>query len=375
MKLLIAEDDATSRLILSAVCKKWGYEVVCAEDGQAAWQLMHESDAPQLMVIDWEMPQMSGIEFCQRIRAEFPHNPPYIILLTSRNETQDIVEGLKKGANDYIAKPFNNDELQVRISVGERVLQLQHELHETNDTLNREKEIIEDIILGMKADAPFEHAFIRSIEKPVEKTSGDILFSATCPDGRHHVLLGDFTGHGITAALGGPIASDTFYKMTSKDLSMAEIGNEINRHMYSKMPRGLFLAAILFEVNPQRNTVHIWNCGMEDILFFRQGQFKEAIKSNHPALGIIRDTLDNKQSFELSGNDKLYAFSDGIIETTTPNNEMFGQQRLITSISDMLRYDKNIQAIQDSADNFRGLAPQLDDLTLVELSSTNENNG
>ena len=268
MKLLVAEDDKTSMLILRTVCKKWGYQVACAEDGQAAWDLMQHSDAPQLLVIDWEMPHMSGIELCQRIRQKFADNPPYIILLTSRDNTQDIVEGLKKGANDYIVKPFNIDELQVRISVGKRVLQLQHELHETNNVLNIERAIIENIILGMNATAPFNNTFLRCIQAPVEKTSGDILLAANCPDGRQHLLLGDFTGHGLTAALGGPIASDAFYQMTSKGLNMAEIGDEINQHMCSKMPTGLFLAAILFEVNAQRDSVKIWNCGMEDILFF-----------------------------------------------------------------------------------------------------------
>ena len=368
MKLLVAEDDKTSGLILRTVCTKWGYDVAYAEDGQAAWELMQGDDAPQLMVIDWEMPRMSGIELCQRIRDEFPDNPPYIILLTSRNETQDIIEGLKKGANDYIVKPFNIDELQVRISVGRRVMQLQNELHKTNKVLSIERGVIEDIILRMNAGAPFENTFLRSIQSPVEKTSGDILLAANCPDGRQHVLLGDFTGHGLTAALGGPIASDTFYKMTSKGLTMAEIGNEINLHMCSKMPTGLFLAVILLEVNPQRDSVRIWNCGMEEILFFRNDTFKESIKSTRPALGIIKDKLDNMLTLTFQANDKLYAYSDGIIETTNPRNEMFGQKRLITSISEMLSDNKNIQKIHDDANVYRGSKAKLDDLTLLELS-------
>ena len=368
MKILVAEDDKTSRLILRSACTKWGYDVICVEDGQAAWDLIQGNDAPQLMVIDWEMPHMSGIELCQRIREQFPDNPPYIILLTSRDETQDIVEGLKKGANDYIVKPFNIDELQVRISVGKRVLQLQNELHKTNNVLNIERSIIENIIIGMNADAPFENTFLRSIQSPVEKTSGDILLAATCPDGRQHVFLGDFTGHGLTAALGGPIASDAFYKMTSKGLTMAEIGDEINLHMCTKMPTGLFLAAILLEVNPQRNSVRIWNCGMENILFFRNNTFKEIIKSTRPALGIIKDKLDNVLTFPFQANDKLYAYSDGIIETANPSNEMFGQNRLISSISEMLSYNKNIQTIHDDADAFRESKVKLDDITLIELS-------
>ena len=135
MKLLVAEDDKTSRLILSSVCTKWGYDVVSVEDGQAAWELLQTDDAPQLIVIDWEMPRLSGIEFCQRVSEKFKDNPPYIILLTSRTETQDIVEGLKKGANDYIAKPFNNDELRVRIAVGRRMVELQTTLNNTLEKL------------------------------------------------------------------------------------------------------------------------------------------------------------------------------------------------------------------------------------------------
>ncbi len=368
MKILVAEDDKTSLLILRTVCSKWGYDVACAEDGQAAWELIQAGNTAQLMVIDWEMPRMNGIELCQRIREAFPDNPPYIILLTSRNETQDIIEGLNKGANDYIVKPFDPDELQVRISVGKRVLQLQNQLHQANAVLNVERGVIENIIIGMNAEAPFEGAYLRSIIAPVEKTSGDILFAASCPDGRQHVFLGDFTGHGLTAAIGGPIASDTFYKMTSKGLTMAEIGNEINRHMCSKMPTGLFLAAILLEVNPQRNSVNIWNCGMEDILYFRNNSFMECIKSNRPALGIIKNELNNMITLPFEANDKLYAFSDGIIETANPKNEMFGQDRLIACIHKMLTCNQDIQTIHDDAEVFRESTVKLDDLTLLELS-------
>lgn len=205
MRLLIAEDDTTSRMILSAVCSEWGYDIVAAEDGQVAWEIMEQDQAPCLMIIDWEMPEMSGLEFCEHVRQNQNGYPPYIILLTSRNETENIVEGLNKGANDYIAKPFDNDELKVRLSVGKRVLELQNEVHQANAILNKEREIIENIILGIKAHAPFDLSHIRAIQKPVEKTSGDVLFAASCPDGTQHIMLGDFTGHGITAALGGPI--------------------------------------------------------------------------------------------------------------------------------------------------------------------------
>ncbi|NRA20904.1 MAG: diguanylate cyclase [Oceanospirillaceae bacterium] len=164
MKLLIAEDDKTSRLILQSVCKKWGYDVECVEDGQAAWDLMQGKDAPSLMIIDWEMPRMNGVEFCQRISDKFQQNPPYIILLTSRNETQDIVEGLRAGANDYIAKPFNNDELKVRIAVGQRMIELQNKLNATLQKLTELASI--DVLTGQLN----RRAIMESLTKEIRRT-------------------------------------------------------------------------------------------------------------------------------------------------------------------------------------------------------------
>ncbi|VAW94766.1 diguanylate cyclase/phosphodiesterase (GGDEF & EAL domains) with PAS/PAC sensor(s) [hydrothermal vent metagenome] len=128
MKLLIAEDDTTSRLMLSSVTAKWGYEVVVVEDGDTAWKILQEPDAPLLLLLDWEMPGINGLQLCNRIRQLESNNPPYIILLTARRETNDIVAGLNAGANEYIAKPFDHAELKARLDVGKRMLGLQSEL-------------------------------------------------------------------------------------------------------------------------------------------------------------------------------------------------------------------------------------------------------
>ncbi len=135
MKLLIAEDDLTSRTMLAAVARKWGFEPIEVEDGEAAWQGMQGDEPPRLLLLDWEMPKLDGLALCQRIRLQHSDDPPYIILLTARSETADIVEGLGKGANDYIAKPFDNAELQARLQVGRRMLDLQKQLNEAKEAL------------------------------------------------------------------------------------------------------------------------------------------------------------------------------------------------------------------------------------------------
>lgn len=130
MKILIAEDDLTSSTILQGILERWGYEVTCTGDGEAAWEVLQRPEAPQLAVLDWEMPGMDGPTLCRRLRAAPRPEPLYLILLTARSERQSMVEGLEAGADDYIAKPFDNDELRARILVGRRMLELQAELRQ-----------------------------------------------------------------------------------------------------------------------------------------------------------------------------------------------------------------------------------------------------
>ncbi|MDA3789102.1 MAG: diguanylate cyclase [Desulfobacula sp.] len=138
MKVLIAEDDMTSRIILDSILKKWGFTPVLTCNGKEAWEVMQSKDAPRLAVLDWQMPEMNGIEVCQKIREIDTSEPPYLILLTSKDEKKDIVKGLEAGANDFISKPYDNKELQARINVGQRMVKLQSELGEAYRALEHE---------------------------------------------------------------------------------------------------------------------------------------------------------------------------------------------------------------------------------------------
>jgi diguanylate cyclase (GGDEF)-like protein len=135
MRILVAEDDFTSRSILVAILKKWGYDPLVTENGTAAWEALQRPDAPELVLLDWDMPGMNGPEVCRRLREIDTPHPAYVILLTARGEKGDIVLGLEAGANDYISKPFDSEELQARIRVGRRMLELQSSLREARDAL------------------------------------------------------------------------------------------------------------------------------------------------------------------------------------------------------------------------------------------------
>lgn len=142
MKALIAEDDITSRVLLSAIMKTWGFDLVVTENGAEAWEVMHRLDAPKLALIDWNMPVMDGLEVIRKIRDLPTQEPAYIILLTARAEKGDIVLGLEAGANDYLVKPFDHQELKARLNVGRRMIELQAALFEQMDAL---KKALEDI--------------------------------------------------------------------------------------------------------------------------------------------------------------------------------------------------------------------------------------
>ncbi len=128
MRVLIAEDNTISRLALEDRLRDWGYEVVAAAGGSEAWEVLESPDPPSLMILDWIMPGMDGIDICRRVRHIPGLNIAYILLLTGKDRKEDIIMGLKAGADDYITKPFNYEELRVRLQVGERVLDLQSAL-------------------------------------------------------------------------------------------------------------------------------------------------------------------------------------------------------------------------------------------------------
>ena len=128
MKILVADDDRTMTVLLRATLAKLGHEVLVAGDGEAAWRLLQEPDAPKFAILDWMMPSMTGVEVCRKVRQRTDAPYVYILLLTAMDQLDDLVEGIEAGADAYITKPFNLKELQARLRAGKRILDLQSEL-------------------------------------------------------------------------------------------------------------------------------------------------------------------------------------------------------------------------------------------------------
>ena len=145
MRILIAEDSLVARRLLEGTLRRWGHEVVATADGSKAWQAMQASGAPPLAIVDWVMPGMEGPELCRLVRQTPEISSLYLILLTAKGTPEEIVIGLATGADDYLVKPFNPEELRARVEAGRRIVELQQSLadriHELEAALSQVKSL------------------------------------------------------------------------------------------------------------------------------------------------------------------------------------------------------------------------------------------
>ncbi len=187
MKILIAEDNLVPRKILVDHLTKWGYEIIVTKDGDEAWEVLKEDDAPSLAILDWIMPGKDGTELCRDLRALNKKSFTYIILLTANERSEDIVEGLNSGADDYITKPFNSSELKSRVQAGIRIIELEEKLQnkigELETALNEIKTL--EGILPMCAwckkvrdDSNYWH----QVEEYIKARSNTEISHGICPD-------------------------------------------------------------------------------------------------------------------------------------------------------------------------------------------------
>jgi diguanylate cyclase (GGDEF)-like protein len=190
MKILVADDDAVSRRVLQAMLAKWGYEVVAAADGAEAWHVLQGSDAPQLAILDWMMPNMDGPDVCKNVRGhpEIPY--VYILLLTGRTLERDLIEGLEAGADDYLTKPFSTQELKVRLFSGKRILDFQAQLIAAREELRLLA--IRDPLTGLFNRRYMEESLERELHRAARN---DLSLAAIMIDLDHFKGFNDTWGH------------------------------------------------------------------------------------------------------------------------------------------------------------------------------------
>ena len=211
MKILVAEDDPVSRRLLEVTLSKWGYEVVTCVDGQAAWDALKAPDAPQLVILDWMMPRLDGLQVCRHVRnpAERPAEPyVYIILLTAKSQKTDMVTGLEAGADDYLTKPFDAQELRMRLRAGRRILDLLDELVRAREIMREQarKDSLTQLCTRATVLELLKHELDRSQRNSMDQ---DAPVSVVLADLDHFKHINDTYGH----LAGDAVLRETAHRM------------------------------------------------------------------------------------------------------------------------------------------------------------------
>lgn len=183
MKVLIVEDDPVTKHLLGAFLTEWGYDIQVVGDGRTAWEALQESEAPNLIISDWMMPDMNGVELCKKICAMNKTDYTYFILLTSKGAREDVIEGLQSGADDFIIKPFDKDELKYRVKIGERIIKLEQRILQLAKT---------DHLTGLLNRRAFMERMDQELQRAYRQNAP---FSLILTDIDHFKRINDTYGH------------------------------------------------------------------------------------------------------------------------------------------------------------------------------------
>ncbi|HAT49049.1 MAG: SpoIIE family protein phosphatase [Nitrospirae bacterium] len=346
------------------------YTIRPAPNGVVALKAALVHPVPDLVLLDIMMPGMDGYEVCRRLKGNKETSDIPIIFVTAKSEEADEIEGLKLGAVDYITKPFSVPIVQARIKTHLALRFATRAMKTSNQKLLYERELIENIIIKMRGADVLDERYLRHLIAPVEQTAGDMLMSTFTPAGRQLILLGDFTGHGLPAAIGGPLVAYILHEQAQRDVSGQEILELMNTQLFDRLPTGLFFAALLVEISERRDQAKVWNAAIPEALLVRQGHVVERFPSLMPPLGVTT-SLDMHANYTTSGlehGDRLYVYSDGITEARGSNKEMFGGERLEAFLIRVATAGVALEDLLKLLEEHTGTNAHDDDITLVEIS-------
>lgn len=371
---LIVDDEMTNRMILRSLLKKLGYQTIEAEHGKQAIEMFH-SQKPDIIFMDVMMPEMDGYEATRYIKHHAGNVFIPIIFLTAMTDEPSLQACIDAGGDDFLVKPYDKFLLQNKIHAMERISDLNRDLRGMYSLIHREQEIAEQVFINAVQKGNIENPYIKQDIRPAGTFSGDMILSESSPSRDIHILLGDFTGHGLSAALGAMPVSEVFRAMSTKGFTLEEILIGINKKLRQFLPTGMFLGAQLISISHNLDQITVYNAGMPELLIVdgNSNQIKHHVKSRGLPLGIldILDTKDMAQTFPLSENDKLILYSDGLTEAWSEADEEFGSERLEQAIRSAAP-DQIFENILSSLDQFCGTRTQSDDVTLIEIQCVQE---
>ncbi len=374
LSILIAEDNAADRMLLSTIVSRQGHRVLTASNGLEAVALF-DQERPQLVLMDALMPVMDGFEAARRIKQQAGEALVPIIFLTSLTESEALVRCLEAGGDDFLAKPYNRVILEAKIGAMDRlrrlqgtVLQQRDLIARHNEHLLREQRVAKAVFDKVAHSGCLDAPNIRYLQSPYALFNGDLLLAAYKPSGGMHVMLGDFTGHGLPAAIGAMPLAEVFYGMTAKGHALSEILREINAKLKRILPVGVFCCATLLNISSKRGLLEVWNGGLPDgHLLHGDGRPRQALVSRHLPLGILEPAAfsDRCEVYPLASGDRIFLLSDGVLEATDRQGQLFGETRLLALLDANRQPQVLFEEIQQALVAFRG--EQQDDVSMLQV--------
>ncbi|WP_346348928.1 fused response regulator/phosphatase [Pseudomonas moorei] len=375
LTILIAEDSAADRMLLSSIVRRQGHQVLTAANGAEAVEVFR-LQCPQLVLMDAMMPVMDGFEAARQIKALAGETLVPIIFLTSLSESEALARCLEVGGDDFLAKPYNQVILSAKIKAMDRLRRLQATVLQQRDQIARhheyllnEQRVAKAVFDKVAHSGCLNAPNIRYLQSPYALFNGDLLLAAFTPAGDMHVLLGDFTGHGLPAAVGAMPLAEVFYGMTAKGYGLAETLREMNAKLKRILPVDMFCCATLLCLSFQRRSVEVWNGGMPDgyLHSIATGE-RTPLTARHLPLGVLSPQAfdDRTEVFPMALGDRVFLLSDGVIDTCDADEQLFGVQRLQAVFAANRHPDALFEEIEQALRDFGGVTR--DDVSMVEIS-------
>lgn len=375
-KILIADDNPTDRLLLSTILKSLGYVVVEAENGrEAVAQFLAEH--PAMVFLDALMPVMDGFEAARDIKQMSGEHFVPVVFISSLQDADSLARAIDAGGDSFLTKPYNKTILQAKLNAYTRMA----EMHDTllrqrdeivllNHRLLQEQEVAKRVFDKVAHAGCLDAPNIKYALSPIAVFNGDVALAGVSPSGNLMVLLGDFTGHGLSAAIGAMPMAQAFYSMLEKGFGIKAILREINRKLNEILPVGVFCCAVMVEFDFTAKIIRVWNGGQPEAILFRHRDGEVVnLLSRHLPLGI-RDNAtfsDGIDTLQVEPGDRVFLFTDGILEVEDDHSEMFGQERIRQVFTANRNPERLFGEINIAVNSFIGEGKLNDDISLVEV--------
>jgi len=363
-------------MILCALLHKLGHQVFDVADGSDAVARFNEIN-PDIVLLDAMMPGLDGIETARRIKALAGERLVPLIFLTALSDPKELARCLQAGGDDFLVKPFNSVILEAKLNALDRMRRLHQALSEQVDRVRQQNEqmLAEQRTARLVFDN-VAHAGclggpnIRYHASPMSVFNGDVLFAANRPGGGRLVFLGDFTGHGLPAAIGAMPVAEIFYGMVGQGFGAADILREINTKLRRILPVGMFCCGAMVETDARQGLVRAWNGGLPDAWLLRTTGERVAIPSRNLPLGV--QTTETFKApvvvFQVIPGDQVLLMSDGFSETPNSDGQLLGESGVRAVLAGLHSPAGAFDALMNRVREFTGQPEAVDDLTICALT-------